>query len=741
MAGKNNKERRILVTSALPYANGPIHVGHLVEYIQTDVWVRFLKLAGEDAVYCCADDTHGAPIELNASKQRITPEELIAKSFKDHVEDFKNFHIKFDSYYTTNSPENKKFSDYFFEQAKKKGLIYTKDVELTYCQTDRRFLPDRFVKGKCPKCEAVDQYGDVCEKCNSAYNTIDLIEPKCVICGNAPVRKNSMHYFFRLSRLSDKLEKWLRENENLQDEVRNFVLNWIKEGLRDWDISRDGPYFGFKIPGEEDKYYYVWLDAPIGYVASTENYAKAKGLDAEKDFWKNENCEITHFIGKDIIYFHFLFWPALLMAADFNLPKSLVVHGFLTVNGEKMSKSRGTFLTAKDFLKKYDAEYLRYYYAANLSRKLADIDLSFKDLHDRVNNELVANIANFSYRTLSMLNNVFGSGIGDEIDDNVIDEARKNYDAVKDAYIKCDFREAVKKILFVSSIGNKYFQDNEPWKLAKGSDEEKEKAHEIISTAANIARDLCILLKPIMPEFSEKLEKQLGFKDLKWENLNEIVRGHKINKAEIIIRKIEEEKKEVKGDVKVEETSKTENENKTDAPEEKKEGNRDNSNNEINFGSLNVKVGEVESVENHPNADRLLLININLGSEKRQIVAGLRGQYTNDALVGKKLCIVTNLERAKLRGVESQAMLLACVKEIGEDEEVGVLYAEKSNPGDQVYVDGISPDKPGKEVSHKDFQKIALFVKDGKPVYDGKALKTDSEEIKVDKGMQEGKIR
>src|SRR3989338_11313658 len=362
------KEKKIVITSALPYANGPIHVGHLVEYIQTDIFVRFLRLTGRDVVYCCADDTHGTPIEVKSMDLGIKPEELIAKFSKEHQEDFNNFHISFDSYYSTNSKENKYLSDLFFERLKKKGLIYKKSIEVTYCEHCKRTLPDRYVKGKCPKCNAPDQYGDVCENCNAAYKTIDLIEPYCAICKNKPIRKSSTHYFFRLSKFSSKLEKWLNKNNNLQPEIRHFVLNWIKNGLEDWNISRDGPYFGFKIPGEEDKYYYVWLDAPIGYIASTENYCTKHDLKTE-DYWNSKNAKIYHFIGKDIVYFHFLFWPAMLLGSGFSLPHDIVVHGFLTVNGEKMSKSRGTFFTAREFLQSYNAEYLRFYYASMLSKK------------------------------------------------------------------------------------------------------------------------------------------------------------------------------------------------------------------------------------------------------------------------------------------------------------------------------------------------------------------------------------
>ncbi|HIH42310.1 TPA: methionine--tRNA ligase [Candidatus Woesearchaeota archaeon] len=559
-------KKRILVTSALPYANGSIHCGHLVEYIQTDIFVRFNRLIGEDAIYICADDTHGAPIEINASKQGITPEQLIAKYYDEHTKDFKDFQIQFDSYYSTNSPENKYYSDLIFERLNKKGLIYKKPVKQTYCNRCNRFLPDRYVRGECPKCHAQEQYGDVCEICSSTHSTTELINPHCSICKTPAVQKESVHYFFKLSELSEKLKDWLNDNKRLQPEIVNYIQNWIKEGLNDWDISRDGPYFGFKIPGEEDKYYYVWLDAPIGYIASTQNYCnlhKQYGLSAD-DYWQRKegsnDVEIIHVIGKDIIYFHFLFWPAVLLSADFNLPNYLVVHGFLTVNGEKMSKSRGTFFTAKEFLEKYKAEHLRFYYATTLSRKLVDVDLNFKDLHDKINNELVGNLSNFCYRSLSFLEKNF-EGRFKELDDSeegkkLIADVTSKYGQIKKSYLDFNYRDALSLILEVSAIGNRYLQQKEPWKLVKGTSAEKETAQKILATAANLAKDLSILLSPVLPKLCEELQAQLNLGQLTWDDLGFDLKNHKINAAKILASKIEfepqiiEKKEEAVEDVK-----------------------------------------------------------------------------------------------------------------------------------------------------------------------------------------------
>ncbi|MBI4451863.1 methionine--tRNA ligase [Candidatus Woesearchaeota archaeon] len=689
------KQQKTLVTSALPYSNGPIHCGHLLEYIQTDIFVRFLRLIGEDVIYVCADDTHGAPIEIKAAELGITPEQLIAGVYEEHTKDFKDFLISFDNYYSTHSPENKHYSDLIFLRLKNKGLVYTKDVEVTYCEFCKRTLPDRYVKGKCPKCDAPDQYGDVCEACNSTYKTVDLIEPYCTICKNKPIRKTSTHYFFKLSQFSKKLEAWLNKNRNLQPEIKNFVLNWIKNGLEDWNISRDGPYFGFKIPGEENKYYYVWLDAPIGYIASTDNYCKRHNLKTE-EYWQNKDARIYHFIGKDITYFHFLFWPAMLIGSDFELPYDIVVHGFLTVNGEKMSKSRGTFFTAREFLQKYNPEYLRFYYANMLSKKLSDVDLSFDDFRKKVNNELAANIGNFCYRVLSFLNKNFEGKVKD-IDNNkkLIKEIDDKIKGIKKNYYDLNFNEAVKNILHISSLGNKYFQDNEPWKLIK---EDKEKVHGVLGLSVNIVKNLSILVQPILPNFSLKLQQQLNLSNLKWKDINFKLKNHKTAKEEILITKMEE----------------------------KAEGKK--------IFPLDLKVAKIIDVKDHPNADKLYVLQIDLGSEKRQLVAGLKGYYSNSELLNKKIIVITNLKHANLRGIESQGMLLA-----GDDgQNVGVLTVDKSEAGEKVYIDGY--ENSTKELSFDDFLKLEIKIQNNHAVFEGKEFKTDKEIVMVEK-VRDGRVR
>lgn len=537
---KMKNRKKMLVTSALPYANGSLHIGHLVEYTQTDIFVRFHRLLDKDIIYCCGDDTHGTPIEIKAKDQGISPEELIAKYHKEHIEDFNSFLISFDNYYSTNTPENKHYSDLIFNRLLQKGFIYKKTISQTYCKKCERFLPDRYVRGKCPKCGAEDQYGDICEKCNITYKTTDLINPKCAVCKTPATQKDSLHYFFKLSAFSKKLSDWIK-NKKFQPEVENYIQNWIKEGLEDWDITRDGPYFGFKIPGEENKYYYVWLDAPIGYIASTANYCKKHGLNVEEDYWQNKDTQIIHFISKDIIYFHFLFWPAMLDAADFDLPSNIIVHGFLTVEGEKMSKSRGTFLTAKDFLNKYEnPEYLRFYYANLLSQKLSDINLDFDDFRERINTELIGNIGNFCHRVITFTNKNFDSKIG-EIDKEIIEKIRKEYKEVEKSYNSVNFRDALKLILRISSFGNRYFQDNQPWKLIK---EDKERVKKIMGTCINIVKDISILIAPILPNSSQNIQRQLNLENLKWKDLYSDLENHEIGRADIVIKKIEKEKSE-----------------------------------------------------------------------------------------------------------------------------------------------------------------------------------------------------
>ena len=706
-------KKRVLVTSALIYANNSLHIGHLFENTQTDIYVRFLKLCGHDAFYCGAEDTHGAPIEIAAAKQGITPEQFIAKWAKEHQEDYKRYEIDYDSYYTTHSPENRYYTELIFKRLQDAGHIYTKDIELTYCENCKRYLPDRYVKGTCPKCGAKDQYGDVCEKCGAAYSTIELVEPYCSICCSKPIRKLSRHYFFRLNDFSDRIRAWLNGNKNLQPEIRNQILSWVDQGLQDWCISRDGPYFGFKIPGEENKYFYVWLDAPIGYIASTAHYCRGKGFTAE-DIWLGEDSTIVHVIGKDIIYFHLLFWPAVLMGSGFHIPDNIVVHGFLNVNGEKMSKSRGTFLTGREFAEYLDPELLRYFYAANLSHTMTDIDLDFKTLQDKVNNELVSNIANLVYRTLSFLDKNFDSAITTTLDKELLTDVAKKTEGVRDSYYELNFREAVAKTLEISTVGNKYFQDNKPWELVKT---DREKAQRVLTDCVNIVKTVSILMNPITPTFSTRVEEQLGLADLKWVDVDRVIENHRIAGAKIILRKIDPIMLKKPGEAKQEE----EREEKAAKP--------------TGPAVLDLRVAVVTEVNDHPQADKLYVLKITLGSELRQLCAGLKPHYPKEELLGKHLVVVTNLKPAKLRGELSQGMLLAA----DSGSVVGVLNAPNTPAGTQVTANGVSG-KGAPQVEIGDIAALTLEAKAGKAYINGKLLATEMETVRVDKGI-EGRIR
>jgi methionyl-tRNA synthetase len=707
-------KKRVLVTSALIYANNSVHIGHLLENTQTDIYVRFLKMRGHDAFYCGAEDTHGAPIEIAAAKQGITPEQFVKKWEKEHEEDYRRYLIDYDSYYTTNSPENKAYTELIFKRLVDAGHIYTKDIELTYCEHCKRYLPDRYVKGTCPKCGAKDQYGDVCEKCGSAYSTIDLVEPYCSICGSKPIRKPSRHYFFRLNDFSDQLRAWLTGNKNLQPEIRNQILSWVDAGLQDWCISRDGPYFGFKIPGEEDKYFYVWLDAPIGYLATTAHYCRGRDFTAD-DIWQSPDSTIVHVIGKDIVYFHLLFWPAVLMGSGFHVPDNIVVHGFLNVNGEKMSKSRGTFLTGREFAEYLDPELLRYFYAANLGHTMTDIDLDLKTLQDKVNNELVSNIANLVYRTLSFLDKNFDGTVSTTLNRELLADVARRAESVSDSYYDYNFREAVAKTLEISTLGNKYFQDNQPWELVKT---DKAKAQRVLTDCVNIVKTVAILIKPVLPSFSAKVEEQLGVGALKWADVNTVLENHKIAGAKIILRKIDPIVLKKPGEAPKPEAKKEEKPAKPSGP-----------------AALDLRVAVIKEINDHPQADKLYVLKIDLGTEERQLCAGLKPHYPREELLGKHLVVVTNLKPAKLRGELSQGMLLAA----DSGAVVGVLNAPNSPAGTQVTADGVSG-KGAPQIEIGDIAALTLEAKAGKAYVNGKLISAGAEAVRVDRGV-EGRIR
>jgi methionyl-tRNA synthetase len=684
---ENNK---IVVTAALPYANGQIHIGHLLEYIQTDIFVRFLKLMSKDAIYICASDMHGTPIEVNAKKENKDPEQFALEFWKEHQKDFANYLINFDNYHKTHSPENKELAEYFFTELQKKDLIYRKKIDVIYCESCQRSLPDRFVKGTCPHCTTVDQYGDICENCGSVLKGTDLINPKCSICSKNPIIKESEHYFFKLSTFSEPLKEWINLKQSwIQPEVKNWLNNWLGKDLEDWCVSRDKPYFGFEIPNSKEetgeiKYFYVWLDAPIGYISSTKNYCDSHGCNWE-DYWKDGRP--YHFIGKDISYFHFLFWPAMLMAVGIPLPK-LTVHGFITVNGQKMSKSRGTFFTAKEFLKLYPAETLRFYYASHLDRKVVDIDLNFEDFKAVTNNVLVGNLSNFCYRVLTFAEKNYGEvaviAEEKELTENILGLVKE----VEHCYSEQDFKTAVKTILKISDLGNAYFQSSEVWK-------DKDAGKDKVGFCVNLARNLAVLVNPILPEFSKKVYTALGCKDLLFKDINFDWKG-KLGKVEKLIEKVEV------------------------VPEFAK-------------FPLQMVVGEIKEVKDHPNADSLYILQVNFGKEDRQIVSGLKKYFTPEELVGKKRVFCINLKPAKLRGELSKGMILAA----DDGENLALLEADKTPVGEEVQFSGL--DNNDREITFNDFKKVSMIIKDGFVYYEDKKLVSNVEDVIVH-GVKDGSL-
>lgn len=530
--------RKILVTSALPYANGSIHLGHLVEYIQTDIWTRFQRLSGNECLYMCADDTHGTPIMLSAKRSGITPEELIAKMHAEHTADFQAFNISFDNYYTTNSPENKELSEMIYLRAKEKGLIKEQDISQAYCENCQMFLPDRFIKGTCPKCGAEEQYGDSCEVCSATYSPTELKNAHCVECGSAPVQKNSKHYFFRLSALSAELQEWI-EAGHIQAEIRNKLQEWFRQGLRDWDISRDAPYFGFQIPGTDNKYFYVWLDAPVGYLAATKNFCAQTNRDFAA-IWEKPGWEIHHFIGKDILYFHTLFWPAMLMTAGLRTPDQVHVHGFLTVNGEKMSKSRGTFVQARRYLDAgLNPEYLRYYYAAKLGNSLNDLDLNIADFAGKVNSDIVNKLINIGSRLGNIVNKRLDGKLTEPDADGqrLLAELGGARTEIMQAYEDLELHKAMREIMRLADSANKYINDNAPWAAVK---ENPQQAAQVCTAGLNCLKILTAYIKPVLPVIAAGAEKFLNCGELNFQNACKILTKHKINVYEHLAQRVDE---------------------------------------------------------------------------------------------------------------------------------------------------------------------------------------------------------
>ena len=529
-------KKQILVTSALPYANGPIHIGHLVEYIQTDIWVRFKRFLGEKVTYVCADDAHGTPIMIKAKQEGIQPEALIEAVQKAHERDFAAFNVEFDHYHSTHSPENEALAGFFYQKAQEKGAIFKQNIQQFYSEKDAMFLPDRFIKGTCPRCKAEDQYGDSCDKCGATYSPTDLIEPKSVLSGDTPILKETEHFFFDLKLFEGDIKEWLAQGP-LQSEMTNKLQEWFEVGLKPWDITRDAPYFGFKIPGTRDKYFYVWLDAPIGYLAATQAYLAHQNIQA-KDLWADDQTEIHHFIGKDIMYFHTLFWPALLKAADLQLPTAVHIHGFLTVNGQKMSKSKGTFILAEEFLKVAPPDYLRYYYASKLTAKAEDLDLNLEDFVLKVNADIINKCLNIGSRSAKIIEKNFQGKLGD-LDEKglaLLDSIYTQLPAIQAAYEQLDFAQAMRLSMAQAQAVNQYIDQEKPWDLVKT---DPESAQKVLTAALSAFYTLMGALKPVLPEISMKSFQFLNKEPQTWQDLFQPLTQHSITSFERFATRLE----------------------------------------------------------------------------------------------------------------------------------------------------------------------------------------------------------
>ena len=541
---KNNRE--ILVTSALPYANGHLHLGHMLGYIQADIWVRFQKMLGNTCYYICGDDAHGTPIMINAKKHNKTPEEFIQEFHKEHLKDFTDFNIQFDNYYTTHSKENQNFVEHIYNILNNKNYFITKEIEQSFDEKEQMFLPDRFVKGICPRCKAEDQYSDGCEVCGATYDHDELINPKSIVSGTTPIKKKSEHYFFDLPKLESVLKNWMTDNKNLQPQIINKLQEWFDTGLMPWDVTRDAPYFGFEIPNKPGKFFYVWLDAPIGYMASFKNFCETNNINFDK-YWdnsENNTTELVQFIGKDISYFHTLFWPAVLHAADYRKPSAIYVNGFLTVNGKKMSKSRGTFILAKKYLENIKPEYLRYYFASKLNNKIEDIDLNLEDFVLKVNSDLIGKYINIASRTASFIKKYFDNKLKNNLNPEsleLINKFTSKKTEIENLFNSREYSHAVKIIMELADLANHYIAEAKPWELAKSiaeNPDNKTLVHEVCTTSINIFKILSTYLQPIIPTIAEKVALFLNLDNLTWQDLDNILLNHEINKFKPLLQRL-----------------------------------------------------------------------------------------------------------------------------------------------------------------------------------------------------------
>ena len=639
------EKRRILVTSALPNANGSIHLGHLMEHIQTDIWVRFQRMRGHQCIYVCADDTHGTATMLAAEQAGVTPEQLIDEVNAEHRQDFAGFNISHDNFYSTHSEENKEYSSLIYNRLLEAQQIKTKVVDQLYDPEKELFLADRFIVGTCPRCNAEDQYGDNCQNCGATYEATDLINPVSKISGATPVLKESRHLFFALSNFTDFLKEWTRSG-TLQDQVVNKLAEWLNAGLQDWDISRDAPYFGFEIPGEPGKYFYVWLDAPIGYMASFKNYCDAHEDLEFDDFWKpGSDCEVHHFIGKDIINFHALFWPAMLDTAGFRTPTRLHVHGFVTLDSLKMSKSRGTFINASTYLDHLDPDYLRYYLAAKMSSGIDDMNMNLEDFVQRVNSDLVGKVVNIASRCAGFINKQFDGKLAVDTSNPLIGELASAGETIAELYENGEYSKAVREIMALADRANQYIDEHKPWVMIKDPDK-KAQVQQVCSDGLNLFRIIMTYLKPIVPDLAEKSEAFLGIEPLNWDDVQTRLGGHEINRFKPLLTRIEPEKAEAIV------TASEGNDIAEETPE----------NDWIefdDFAKVDLRIVKIVNAEHVEGADKLLRLTLDLGDEQRSVFAGIKEAYKPEELIGKQTVMVANLAPRTMKFGVSEGMVLA----------------------------------------------------------------------------------
>lgn len=665
--------RRILVTSALPNANGAIHLGHLLEHVQTDIWARFQRMRGHECIYVCADDTHGTATMLKAEQEKTTPEALIEAIRLDHTRDFAGFGISHDNYYSTHSDENRHYSELIFNRLQAAGYIFTRQVDQLFDPERKLFLADRYVKGNCPKCKTPDQYGDNCESCGATYDAMELASPRSLISGATPEVRASDHYFFDLPQFEAPLRAWLGAG-GVQPEVANKLAEWLDGGLRAWDISRDAPYFGFQIPGTTDKYFYVWMDAPIGYMASFANFistqagaSQASGLDFD-DFWSADSpCEVHHFIGKDIVNFHALFWPAVLEGAQFRKPTRVHTHGFITVDGTKMSKSRGTFINASTYLEHLDPEYLRYYFATKLNGTVDDIDISLDDFVARVNSDLVGKVVNIASRCAGFINKQFDGKLTDKlIEDDLWQQASGASEELAQHFESGDVARAVRRIMELADQANQYIAHNEPWARIKDP-ALRDEVHGVCSLGINLFRLLVIYLKPVVPSLATDSEQFLNVDSLSWKDAQQPLLGHQVNKFKPLFQRMDrkvldkliaasaEEAGSVAEPAAAGATKATKIKNKKD----KQAADEDGYINIDDFNKVQLKVAKIVAATNVEGADKLLQLTLDVGGETRQVFSGIKAAYNADDLVGRLTVVVANLAPRKMKFGVSEGMVLA----------------------------------------------------------------------------------